>query len=131
MTPQGRAGGGTPGHAEGCELGEGLRCRSTGGQLGTARGGPQRLHTLTGLGSGVLGAALEGEAEQQLVAAAARAHQDDADGAGALAHAGTARHGQARRKAARLGWFPLPRPPLLSPALGALAGAELPRCGAG
>lgn len=86
----------------------GPRRRLLGARGSRRPGRTPRRRALTGLCGGVLGAALEGEAEEQLVAAAARAHQDNADGAGALAHAGAARPGRARRKAARCRRLPLP-----------------------
>lgn len=77
------------GHGAARPPGRGSRGR---GAVAVPRSGrAPRRRALTGLCGGVLGAALEGEAEQQLVAAAARAHQDNADGAGALPHPGPAR----------------------------------------
>lgn len=96
--------------------GRGGAARTRAGSRPCGTGRPRARRALTGLGGGVLGAALEGEAEEQLVAAAARAHKDNADGAGALAHAaapqrapGGQRRTRLRRKAARPARLPLPR----------------------
>lgn len=56
--------------------------------LGRAGG---RQAPLTCLGRGVLLAPLEGVPEEQLIAPAARAHQDHADGAGIVPHPAGAR----------------------------------------
>lgn len=89
--------------------GRGGAARIRAGSRPCGTGRPRARRALTGLGGGVLGAALEGEAEEQLVAAAARAHKDNADGAGALAHAAAPQRAPGGQRRGSAGRRPGPR----------------------